>query len=324
MFKKWSDKKIIAASLAVMLLLSGCGGSAGGGAQGSDGAEDTAKGETRMFTTVKGDVEIPVHPQRIITDNGLLGDMLALGVTPIAIENYGATDVPYKDLIKDVKVLEKFEPEYLMAEKPDLIVTLYEDSYEQFSKIAPTVYVPANELETEEMLSFLSDTLGLGREKGKEVLDAYKAKVEVAKEKIREAGLYEKTFSVIRVQGENQIGVRWSNNLGGQILFGALELPMTEGALKEIEVGEDWGATLSFEAVPEYMGDYILVTEYGNYQLIENNPVWQSLPAVQKGNIIVLSEPYMYLNDVYSWSAQLDLVTEELLKLVEKEKNSSM
>lgn len=44
-----------------------------------------------------------------------------------------------------------------------------------------------------------------------------------------------------------------------------------------------------------------------------------SSEGVQTGGIIiVLSEPFMYLNDVYSWSAQLDLVTEELLKLVEK------
>jgi len=64
------------------------------------------------------------------------------------------------------------------------------------------------------------------------------------------------------------------------------------------------------------MGDYILVTESDNYELIENNPILKSLPAVQAGNILVLSEPYMYLNDIYSWSAQLDLVGNSLLDLV--------
>jgi len=319
MFKKRIIKKIVAASFALSLLLSGCVGNVGEGEQeNKNSSEGVQTGDTRMFTTVNGEVEIPVHPQRVITDCGLLGNVLALGVAPAAIEDYTATDVSYKDLIQDIKVLEKWEPEYLMAENPDLIVTQYKDNYEQFSKIAPTVYVPIYELETEEMLSFLADALGLGREKGKAVLDTYDAKVQDAKEKLKDTGLYQKTFSVIRVQGENEIGVRWSNNLGGQILFGALELPQTDAALREVKAGVDWGATLSFEAVPEYMGDYILVTESDNYQLIENNPVWRSLPAVQKGNIIVLSEPFMYLNDVYSWSAQLDLVTEELLKLVEK------
>ncbi|WP_349673125.1 ABC transporter substrate-binding protein [Lacrimispora sp.] len=316
MLKKQISRKIVAVSFTILLLLSGCGADRKGGTQADK--SDAESADTRVFTTDKGEIEIPVHPQRVITDCGLLGDVLALGVTPVAIEDYTATDVAYKELIKEVKVLEKWEPEYLMAEKPDMIVTLNEENYEQFSKIAPTIYVPVYELETGEMLSFLSDALGLGREKGKEVMDNYKEKVKDAKTRLKDTGLYNKTFSVIRVQGENEIGVRWSNNLGGQILFGALELPQTEAALREVKAGVDWGATLSFEAVPEYMGDYILVTEYGNYQLIENNPVWKSLPAVQKGNIIVLSEPYMYLNDIYSWSAQLDLVTEELLNLAEK------
>lgn len=316
MFKNQISRKMVAVSFTILLLLSGCSVDMNGSEQADkSGMEST---DTRLFTTDKGEIEIPVHPQRVISDCGLLGDVLALGITPAAIEDYAATDVAYKELIKDTKVLEKWEPEYLMAENPDLIVTRNEDSYEQLSKIAPTVYVPADELETGERLSFLSDALGLGKEKGREVMDNYETKVKDAKTKLKNTGLYNQTFSVIRVQGENEIGVRWSNNLGGQILFGALELPQTEAALREVKAGVDWGATLSFEAVPEYMGDYILVTEYGNYQLIENNPVWKSLPAVQNGNIIVLSEPYMYLNDIYSWSAQLDLVTKELLNLAEK------
>lgn len=316
MFKKQISRKIVAVSFTILLLLSGCGADMKGGTQ-ADKA-DVESADLRVFSTHKGEIQIPTHPQRVITNCGLLGDVLALGVTPVAIEDYTATDVAYKELIKEIKVLEKWEPEYIMTENPDLIVTNSEDNYEQLSKIAPTVYVPVYELETEERLSFLSDALGLGREKGREVADNYETKVKDAKARLMNTGLYNKTFSVIRVQGENEIGVRWSNNLGGQILFGALELPQTEAALREVKAGVDWGATLSFEAVPEYMGDYILVTEYDNYQLIENNPVWKSLPAVQKGNIIVLSEPYMYLNDIYSWSAQLDLVTAKLLNLAEK------
>lgn len=315
MFKKQMSSKIVAVSFMILLLLSGCSADL----KDSDQADksSTESTDTRLFSTDKGEIKIPVHPKRVISDFGLLGDVLALGVTPVAIEDYGATDVAFKDLIKDTKVLEKWEPEYLIAENPDLIITRNEDNYEQFSKIAPTVYIPVYELETGERLSFLSDALGLGQEKGREVVDNYETKVKDAKDELKNTGLYNKTFSIIRVQGENEIGVRWSNNLGGQILFGALGLPQTEAALREVKAGVDWGATLSFEAVPEYMGDYILVTEYGNYQLIENNPVWKSLPAVQNGNVIVLSEPYMYLNDIYSWSAQLDLVTAELLNLAE-------
>lgn len=323
---------VMAAALSFMTLLSGCStalsvsdnttltASQAADNQNSQKDDDSQKSETKILQTVKGDVEIPVTPKRVVTDSGLLGDILALGVTPIAIENYGAEDVSYKDLIKDITVLEKWEPEYIMAEQPDLIITQYEENYEQLSKIAPTVYVPSDQMTVDEELSFLAGSLGKDPEEGKKILDAYFEKVAEYKAKLEEAGLYNKTFSVIRVQGENQIGVRWSNNLGGQILFGALELPKTEGAQEEIDAGHDWGATLSFEALPKYMGDYILVTEYGNYDLIKDNPIWKSLPAVEAGNIIILSEPFMYLNDIYSWSAQLDLVGDALLELAKKEK----
>lgn len=322
MLKQMGSKAVLAAALSLVLMLSACS-SAPANTSGTESSSSAAVSSqviktegTRILKTVKGDVEIPASPKRIVTDYGLLGNVIALGVTPIAIENYGAEDVSFKDQIEEVSILEKWEPEFIMAEEPDLILTVYEDSYEQLSKIAPTVYVPVNDMTVLEKLTFLADALGKDPDEGKQVVDAFYAKVDAAKEKLRAAGFYDKTFSVIRIQGENKIGVRWSNNLGGQILFGALGLPYSEGAVKEIKSGQDWGATLSFEALPEYMGDYILVTasDEFSYGLIENSPIWKSLPAVQAGNILVFSEPYMYLNDIYSWSAQLDLITDALLK----------
>lgn len=340
MIRKTKKTVIAAAALSLMLLAGACTPSSSGtesisststekeaslsSAASSAGnslpvSEESENQETRVISTVKGDVTVPAQPKRIITDSGLLGNILALGVIPMAIEDYTSTDVAYQDLIADTIVLDKWEPEIIMAEEPDLIITLYEDSYEQLSKFTPTVYVPANDLSIDEEMQFLAEILGKDPAEGTQVVADFNNKVAKAKEKLEAAGLYEKTFSVIRVQGENKIGVRWSNNLGGQILFGALELPHTQGALEEIAAGEDWGNTLSFEALPQYMGDYILVTEYDdNYSLIKDNPIWQSLPAVQAGNIIVASEPYMYLNDIYSWSAQLDLLTDALLALQDK------
>lgn len=329
MFHHLKNKAALAAALSLTTLFTACsvqtsntdGGTSNASQPTSSpstaaASEDAANAETITLSTVKGDVEIPATPQRVITDSRLLGDVVALGVIPTAIEDYGSVDVAYKDLIKDITILEKWEPEFIMAEQPDLIITLYEENYEQLSKIAPTIYVPVDSLTIEEKLSFIAEGLGKAPEEGKKLVTDFYEKVDAYKVKLKDAGLYDKTFSVIRIQGENQIGVRWSNNLGGQILFGALELPMTELALKEINSGEDWGATLSFETLPDYMGDYILVTEYDdNYGLIEDNPVWTSLSAVQAGNIMRFQEPFMYQNDIYSWSAQLELIANALLDL---------
>lgn len=331
MLKQFTNKTVIAAALSLMVLLSACATETINSSDDNTSTkqatveqkletndEASTEIETRILSTKKGDVEIPVTPRRVITDCGLIGDVVALGIIPIAIEDYTSTDVAYQDLITDSKVLDKWEPEYIMAEEPDLILTVSEENYEKLSEIAPTIYIPKDELTVEEELSFLADALGKDAEEGKKLVTAFYEKAAVWKTKLEAAGFYEKTFSVIRVQGENKIGVRWSNNLGGQILFGALELPQTKGALKEIEAGQTWGDTLSFESLPDYMGDYILVTEYNNYDSIKDNAIWQALPAVQAGNIIIVSEPYMYLNDIYSWSAQLDLVGSELLKLANR------
>ncbi len=329
MFNHFKNKAALAAALSLTTLFTACsvqtsntdGGTSNASQPTSSpstaaASEDAANAETITLSTVKGDVEIPANPQRVITDSRLLGDVVALGVIPTAIEDYGSVDVAYKDLIKDITILEKWEPEFIMAEQPDLIITLYEENYEQLSKIAPTIYVPVDSLTIEEKLSFIAEGLGKAPEEGKKLVTDFYEKVDAYKVKLKDAGLYDKTFSVIRIQGENQIGVRWSNNLGGQILFGALELPMTELALKEINSGQDWGATLSFETLPDYMGDYILVTEYDdNYGLIEDNPVWTSLSAVQAGNIMRFQEPFMYQNDIYSWSVQLELIANALLDL---------
>ena len=327
MLKYTTNKSpVIAAALLLTTLLSACSSSQLSTEQTvstelqTQSTSEALTSQTRTLNTVKGEVAFSLSPKRVVTDSRSLGNVLALGVTPVAIEDYGAEDVAYKDLIKDIKVLAKWEPEDIMAVEPDVIITMYEDSYDKLSKIAPTLLIPFEGYTIEERLSLLAEALGKDPSEGKKVADAYSEKVLAYKEKLKEAGLYNKTFSVIRVQGQNEIGVRWSNNLGGQILFGSLGLPQTEAAEEQLKLGLDGGATLSFEALPKYMGDYILVTEYGNYDLIKDNPIWKSLPAVEAGNIIILSEPYMYLNDIYSWSAQLDLVGDALLELAEKEK----
>ena len=96
----------------------------------------------RSFDTVKGTVEIPSKPMRIVTDfygGELLSvDANVVGVEPTAFDNPFITD-----LLKDaVEIGQPVNIEKVLELEPDLIVVMYDENYEQLSKIAPTIHIP--------------------------------------------------------------------------------------------------------------------------------------------------------------------------------------
>lgn len=96
-----SKEMILAAAISMMLLLTACtsGTPANNGGtanttpaqtqqatqqEGSETKASEAVSQTRTISTVKGDVEVPNNPQRVVVDY-LVGDVVALGVTPLGV-----------------------------------------------------------------------------------------------------------------------------------------------------------------------------------------------------------------------------------------------
>ena len=50
---------------------------------GTNTKEETVKVETRIVKTVKGEVEIPTNPQRIVDISGNSEELVLLGYTPV-------------------------------------------------------------------------------------------------------------------------------------------------------------------------------------------------------------------------------------------------
>lgn len=126
---------------AVVLVLAACGGADTG---------DTA-GQTRTIDTPAGQVEVPVHPERVVATHNIgTQPLLDLGIVPVGIAKVPPSIVipEYAKKLQDVPVVangENINVEKILELKPDLILAHSNtDSgvLDQMRSVAPVVLVP--------------------------------------------------------------------------------------------------------------------------------------------------------------------------------------
>ncbi len=124
-------------TLVLIGLLAACGNDSSKTTE-SD-SKDT--GETRIYHAENGDVEIPVEPKRVaVLAHTYVGNVLELGVTPIAVNEWVKGNKFFGNQIKDVEVVADGEIEKLVELEPDLIITFTSDqNIKKYSEIAPVV-----------------------------------------------------------------------------------------------------------------------------------------------------------------------------------------
>ncbi|HBJ02154.1 MAG TPA: AraC family transcriptional regulator, partial [Lysinibacillus sp.] len=255
MLGKTRNKEIIfAAALSLMLLLSGCTSNApvNKGSTGSQSETQTqatsnaeAKGmpQTRIVNTQKGDVEVPVNPQRVVVLY-LMGDLLALGIKPVGISTLvGEGDAAIASELDGITTLGDGQPspEAVLALNPDLIIVTTDEIYDKLHKIAPTLYIPYD-LPVEERMDILGKAFGK-EEQAKELLDNFYNKVELSKQKLRQAGILDKTVTVMESnKGSMAIMVGMGYGRGSQIIYQYLGMKAPEIVQQKIETSKN-GAT---------------------------------------------------------------------------------
>lgn len=334
MLKQRKSKAVIAAALSLMLLMSACGTVPANG-NGADSAPTSAvtsqveteatepvKEGTRTISTIMGDVEVPLNPKRIVAGGCWVGDILALGKVPVAIQDFYVTTSAWSDQAVNITVLEKWEPEYIMALEPDLIITASfgrqePDDYKDLSKIAPTVVFDWNE-EPEDRLPVMAQALGVDAADGEALLNKYNQKIEDYRKKLEDAGVLDKTITVFRNDGlvEGGLELGGENGWGGEVVYALFGMPMPK-TVQAIRAQENSSGKVSFEMVPELCGDYILMNQSDSALIkqLNENPIWQSISAVQKGNILVVEPGKVYFPDIITDTYKLEVISEALLKL---------
>lgn len=264
---------------------------------------------TRTVQTDNGDIEIPSSPQRLVVDE-YYSPLLALGVKPIGAPGL-LTKNPYTEglaeNVEDIGDYGSISLEKVLSLQPDMILTSNQENYEAFSKIAPTVVVPYGELKNaHEELTYFGKLFGIEDQAAAWLAD-YDKRIADAKAKVDAAIPQDATFSII--EDIDKIPYAYGDNFGrgGQPVYQALGRKPPEAIAKQI-MEKQW-MELSEELLPEYAGDYIILTSNNRtLEDIKADPIWGSLDAVKNDRVYVWKEERSWYYDPLAVLSQ----TEEL------------
>lgn len=285
----------------------------------SDGSEEGAtevSKETRTITDVKGTVEIPVNPQRIVDISGASDILSLLGYDVIGTANSDAYDYtkfpPYlEDVLGDSKILgysmlAEMDVESIIALEPDLIVisTVQEKMYDQLSKVAPVVMIELKQMDWKE--DFINVATIFGEEdKATEWINEYLAKAEEVGKRIKETYGEETSYLSFLASG-GSLFIFDSAGLG-TIFYDDMGLEKPEGMPQQENVSLP---VVTYEGLAEINSDYIFaIATDEDLAALKESSIWNGIEAVKEGNVIELpASPYF--NQGYSPIGRLAFVEE--------------
>ncbi|GGG64025.1 ABC transporter substrate-binding protein [Paenibacillus radicis (ex Gao et al. 2016)] len=331
------NKKSLLTLAALLLVLtaivSACGSNnSKGSSTSANKAESTAapaatdapqaEEQFRTYKTDKGDVQIPVKPQRIVTDY-YGGELLSVGANVVGVEPTTFDNPFLKDLLKDAKeVGAPADPEKTLDLKPDLIVVMYDENYEALSKIAPTIHIPYGTTSNiSEAVKLFGDIVGTP-EKADEFLANFDKKAAEGREKLKGIIDENATFGLYELTDKGELWVFGDNaGRGGQAVYNALGLKMPE------KISADKATTqLSLEVLPDYAADYMFLTTYDPEKKgeeigkLKNSPVWKNLDASKNNTIFYNDFDTFYRYDPIAITGQIDMIVDMLIARSEENK----
>lgn len=261
-------------------------------------------------------VEIPERPRRIVYHGETLGDLLALGVKPVGGDEAFARNSVYKHRLKKLaNVGFPLDPQLTASLNPDLIIFANADerAYRVVSSIAPALtfdsFAPL-----EQRMRILGSWLGKQRE----------AEAWLASFHAKNAAMWQRLYEETLQPGETASALIYDHGnhlfaMGRTGLSSALYAP---GGLQPTEVirgilDQELGfAEVDPAQLHAYAGDriFMLIPERKDsreaMEQLMRSPLWNSLPAVRKGQV--------YLLENAKWNSADALTREKLLNLLPK------
>ncbi|MGU3473738.1 siderophore ABC transporter substrate-binding protein [Paenibacillus sp. D51F] len=314
---KWLS---LAAIMVLTLVLSACGSSNsnnGGSASPAPTASPEASpaahagGEAAAdggMVTIKhklGEATIAKNPQKIVAfDFGALDTLDALGLEA-NIAGVPATSLPaylekYKSgQVANVGGLKEPDFEKINSVKPDLIIISgrQQDSYDEFSKIAPTLFVELDQ--TDYFNSFSTNVKTLASLFGKEAdADAKLAEIKTSVDAVSEKAKAEGKKGLIVLAAGGKLSAYGVGSRFG-IIHNAMGVEAVDPTLKV----ETHGQSITSEFIGEKNPDYLFVIdrdaalgEGDNAKGVIENELVNKTNAAKEGKIIYLSPQYWYLS----------------------------
>ncbi len=274
------------------------------------------KVEMRTVTDVKGEVEIPKDPKRIVDISGASDILSLIGYKVIGTANsdgYDYTILPtyLEDTLADAKILgysmlAEMDVEAIMALNPDLIVisTVQEKMYNQLSKIAPVVMVEMKQVDWKEDFLHVAQVFGKEAE-AQTWIDNYLEKAQEVGEQIKATYGADSTYlSFLASAGSlfifDQAGL-------GSILYNDMGLLKPVGMPQQEDISLP---VVSLDGLAAIEADYIFaVGTDEDLKTLEESSIWKGTKAVKEGHVVTLpASPYF--NQGYSPIGRLAFVDE--------------
>jgi len=279
-------------------------------------------GETVTVTDVRGEVEIPADPQRIVDLSGNSDILSILGYSVVGTANsdaYDYTKFPtyLEDTLQGAEILgysmqDTMDIEAVMNLDPDLIIisTVQEKMYDQLSEIAPTVMIQLEALNWKEDIRTLAQVFGR-EDAADQWISSYEEKAKEAGEAVR-AAYGEDTSYLSFLASGGQFFVFTGAGFGS-VLYEDMGLAKPEGLPEQSDISLP---VVTYEGLASIGADYIflMATDEDKAEL-DQNAVWNSLPAVQSGQVVELpASPYF--NQGYSPIGR-ELLLDEILEMLD-------
>ncbi len=306
--KKNILKTLVVSCLAAMMLV-GCGTNSGSN-------NDKSSEKKITVTDVRGEVEIPANPERIVDLSGNSDILSILGYKVVGTANSDAYDytkfpIYLEETLKGAEILgysmqDTMDVEAVMNLNPDLIVisTVQEKMYDQLSEIAPTVMIQLEALNWKDDVKAFAKVFNKEDVANKWLAD-YEVKAKKAGDKIK-AEYGENTTYLSFLASGGQFFI-FDGAGFGSVLYEDMGLAKPEGMPEQSDISLP---VVTYEGLASIKSDYIfLISTPEDLKQLESNAIWNSLPAVKEGKVVVL-ESSPYFNQGYSSIGRQILVDE--------------
>jgi len=275
-------------------------------------AKETTKGETIIYESETGPVEVPANPERVVVLSSYAGDLINLGVNLVGVDSWSAMNPNFTGELEGVEVVSNQDIEKIIELEPDLIIGLNNiENADKLQEIAPTV------LFTYGKVDYLQQHIEIGKvvnkeKEAREWVEDFKKRAADVGEQIKEKIGEDATITVIE-NYEKQFylfGDNWGR--GTEILYKEMGLKMPE-AVADVALEPGYFA-ISQEVLGDYVGDYVVLSLTTDHDTSFMETDWYNeIDAVKNERVLEVNAKAFYFNDAFTLDYQLDYFEEAIL-----------
>lgn len=297
-------KKLLLISLLFIAILTAC-------TESTDQKEAQAN-DTFTYQSETGPIEVPTNPERVLILSGYTGNVIHLGVNVIGVDTWSKNNPTFAEELSDVEEVSEENLEQIIALDPDLIIALSTvNNVERLQEIAPTV------LYTWGAVDYLTQHIEIGKllnkeQEATEWVEDFQARAKAIGDDIKAEIGESSTVSVLEAFDKTVYvyGDNWAR--GTEILYQTMELAMPEKVTEDVlEAGY---FALSTEVIPDYVGDYLVLSKYqGADTSFEETETFKNMPAVMNDRVIYMDGEGASFTDPVTLESQLTFFKQAFL-----------